>query len=302
MKQCKQTIMDGFAEKRKGQNWFVRQFSREMSQDYGYADDAEYSTAVAAAAFAINNFEESKTQAQRGTNESPGTTWTKIMSKAEDRTSTESKKISDQVSDKRPKESVGPSQSSIKRTPTTKEEGLNSTASALPEKTSASAPSIKKTPTFADTNLSSTATTKPENAVPKPNIPSTKQSTVAPTEIRRQPSIKSGTGNTKADDWEKAEMMKIKERYEKLSAKILDWENKKKTKAKRQIERQEAELDRRRAKALQHYRSKIGNIDQIAEGARAQAEENRRNEEFKVKEKANKIRATGEVPVTCFCC
>lgn len=86
--------MGGFAEKRKGQNWFVRQFSREMSRDYGYADDAEYSTAVAAAAFAINNFEESKTQAQRETNESPDTTWTKIKSKAEDKTSTVSKKIS----------------------------------------------------------------------------------------------------------------------------------------------------------------------------------------------------------------
>lgn len=63
----------------------------------------------------------------------------------------------------------------------------------------------------------------------------------------------------------------------------------------------QSELERRRAKTMKHYRSEMENIDKIAGGARAQAEENRRNEEFKVKEKANKIRSTGKIPPTCLC-
>lgn len=63
----------------------------------------------------------------------------------------------------------------------------------------------------------------------------------------------------------------------------------------------QAELDKKRAKALQSYNSQIARIEGIAGGARAQAEENRRNEEFKVKEKANKIRLTGKLPATRLC-
>lgn len=43
------------------------------------------------------------------------------------------------------------------------------------------------------------------------------------------------------------------------------------------------------------------NIGQIAVGARAQAEERKRNDELKAKEKANRIRTTGKIPKTCFC-
>lgn len=43
-------------------------------------------------------------------------------------------------------------------------------------------------------------------------------------------------------------------------------------------------------------------IKQVADGARAQANARQRNDELKAKEKANIIRTTGELPMTCFCC
>lgn len=42
-------------------------------------------------------------------------------------------------------------------------------------------------------------------------------------------------------------------------------------------------------------------ISQIAGGAKAQAEERRRNEESKTKEKANTFRTTGKFPKKCLC-
>ena len=115
--------------------------------------------------------------------------------------------------------------------------------------------------------------------------------------------------------------------YEKLNAAILDWEKKKVAKAKSRIDRTEVyfllplqfdkhgmleirnqqstnfelQSERRRAKALQYYRSEMERINRIAGEARGQAEESRRNEEFKVKAKANKIRSTGNIPATCLC-
>ena len=61
------------------------------------------------------------------------------------------------------------------------------------------------------------------------------------------------------------------------------------------------ELEQRIQRTQQLYRVKIARIDHIAGGARAQLDEKRRNEELKIKEKAKKIRASGKVPVTCFC-
>lgn len=53
---------------------------------------------------------------------------------------------------------------------------------------------------------------------------------------------------------------------------------------------------------MEDFRSETENIEQIAGGAREKARENRRDEEFKAKEKANIFRTTGRVPKTCFCC
>lgn len=66
-----------FADKKKDQNWFRRQFSRQMSQDYDSNDVIAmdyYVMAVAAAASAISSLEEQE----------PGTS--KITSKKEDTT------------------------------------------------------------------------------------------------------------------------------------------------------------------------------------------------------------------------
>ncbi|KVH96183.1 Remorin, C-terminal [Cynara cardunculus var. scolymus] len=58
----------------------------------------------------------------------------------------------------------------------------------------------------------------------------------------------------------------------------------------------------KRARALETYKTEMEMIDQIAEGARSQAEENQRKEIKKVQEKADKIRLTGKIPTkTCLC-
>ncbi|KAF7123175.1 hypothetical protein RHSIM_Rhsim12G0076400 [Rhododendron simsii] len=172
---------------------------------------------------------------------------------------------------------------------------------AIPETAVRPAPSIKKTTSFADKPLDSTASRKPESVLPKIELPSAKPPAFQPTDFKRQSSTIPGIEETEADAWENTEMAKIEDRYDKLSTTILDWESKKKAKAKRQRDKTESELERRRSKVIKHYRSEMENIDKIAGGARAQAEENRRNEEFKVKEKANKIRSTGKFPPTCLC-
>lgn len=62
------------------------------------------------------------------------------------------------------------------------------------------------------------------------------------------------------------------------------------------------ESGKKRARVLQNYKTEIEMIDQIAEGARSQAEENQRKEVIKVKEKAEVIRITGKVPTkACLC-
>ncbi|XVF11850.1 hypothetical protein REPUB_Repub08aG0062700 [Reevesia pubescens] len=106
---------------------------------------------------------------------------------------------------------------------------------------------------------------------------------------------------TKADAWEKAEMDKVNKRCENMKASILAWENQKKVRAKVKMDRRKKELEHRIKRIQQLYQAKIARIDHIGGGARAQIDEKRRNEELKIKEKARKIRASGKVPVTCFC-
>lgn len=64
---------------------------------------------------------------------------------------------------------------------------------------------------------------------------------------------------------------------------------------------QHSESERKRAKVLKNYQDKMNYISQIAGGARAQAEERRRSEVLKAKEKANIIRTTGKIPGPCSC-
>ncbi|CAA7404201.1 unnamed protein product [Spirodela intermedia] len=108
-------------------------------------------------------------------------------------------------------------------------------------------------------------------------------------------------GETQADAWERAEMAKIRKRYEKMHSAILEWEKEKKHKSRRKQEHEEGQLERRRKVALQNYRDEVNRVGEIADGARMAADEKKRNDERKVMEKANEIRSTGKVSSTCFC-
>ncbi|KAK6123116.1 hypothetical protein DH2020_043112 [Rehmannia glutinosa] len=107
--------------------------------------------------------------------------------------------------------------------------------------------------------------------------------------------------DAKADAWEKAQIAKIRKRYEKMHSQIQAWENEKKMREKHQMERKKDELEQRKSRNLKHYYSKIARIDHIAGGARAQVDEKRKHEESIVKLKARKMRSTGKTPVNCFC-
>ncbi|XP_017217845.1 remorin [Daucus carota subsp. sativus] len=120
-------------------------------------------------------------------------------------------------------------------------------------------------------------------------------------EILIRSSTQGRNGNTRAEAWEKAENAKIQKRYEKMSSHILAWENEKKQKAKLQMERRKGELERRRARNSQHYQFKLAKIDNIAEGARAQLEEKRKNDKIKVQERAKKMKSSGKVHTSCLC-
>lgn len=62
-------------------------------------------------------------------------------------------------------------------------------------------------------------------------------------------------------------------------------------------------MELRRTLNQKHYQNKIARIERIAGGARAQAEEERRNKEAQIKEKAKMIRSRGKAPGKyCFCC
>lgn len=278
-------------EKKKQRNWFRRQFSGKMSKEYD-PNSCEYSAAIAAAAFAVKALEELNIQEQKKIIEEHEKSFSRIK-RTEDTTQVpDAGKISRRFS----------AEPSIKKedVPEKAVPAIATEDTEVPEKDVGPTPSIKKAST-ADKQPDIPASKKPETVSPKPDLPYTKQPTSPSTNFRRQSSTKPGFEETEADVWEQAEFAKIKERYEKLGIRIGDWENKKKEKAKRKKDRTESELELRRAKALRHYRTEMERIEKIAGRARSQAEENRRNEEFKVKEKANRIRLTGKIPATCLC-
>ncbi|KAM3703521.1 hypothetical protein ACJW31_04G102600 [Castanea mollissima] len=144
-----------------------------------------------------------------------------------------------------------------------------------------------------------------ERAFPTPNPSHTSSMRPTPSADRNQNQMRDSSRRNdveaKADAWEKAEMTKIKKRYENMNSKILAWEDEKKTQAKFNMEKNKGELEQRSALNLRHYQEKIARIDQIAGGARQQLEEKRRNQVSKVEEKANTIRSTDKVSVKCFC-
>ncbi|CAN4122105.1 unnamed protein product [Withania somnifera] len=189
---------------------------------------------------------------------------------------------------------------SIKKTPTL---GDRKPETEISEKAKR-APSMKRTSTFPDQNIDVRAPKASEVPVPDAAVQPTRQTrqySSQPGMAKAPNTMKPGSGNSKADIWEKEEMEKIRERRKKLIKEIVEWETKKKKKAKRQLEKVEAELDRRRAKAMRHFKNEVGRIESIAGGAKEQADQHRKNEELKVIDKANKIRSTGKMPSTCSC-
>ncbi|KAL5553681.1 hypothetical protein UlMin_041082 [Ulmus minor] len=277
-----------FKEKKKGQNWFRRQFSRQMSQDYDSNNgEIEHSVAIAAAAFAITSLDESSTPAKKLPKEDPSSSAITIKGKREE---TDPGRVS--------------KKSSESKVPVTA-----ATDTKPPEKVLLPAPSFRKTSSVVDKQK--TGSFKPESASPKPDKQKGSRPPPPPppplppplprTATKRESSTRPGMAKTQADIWEEAQMAKIKESHERQKVTINSWEEKKKTKAKRRLENKERELESKRAKAMEKFRRQIRYIDQVAGGARAKAEENQRNEVLKAKEKANAYRRTGKFPKSCFC-
>ncbi|KAL2559444.1 trihelix transcription factor GTL1-like [Forsythia ovata] len=281
-------------ENKRGQSWLRRQFSRQMSRDSDFNDDAlEYPTAVAAAAFAIHSLEEPRIRDQNKTAAygPADASSTKTSSKDQDARAPISSSTSGL---KMPEKEVVPA-SSMKKTPTFTDAQPEK---SVPQKTAE--PYQSMGPTRTRSKRPESVAPKPESLVPKPDRPPPRQSTPRPVETERHFSPR--PGDTMADTWEKAEMARIEEKYEKLRTRIQTWETNKKEKARRRLEKIENELsEKKRAKGMERYWSDIERIEKISAGAREQAKDNRRNEEFKAKAKANKIRATGKLPPTCLC-
>ncbi|CAA2987940.1 rRNA biogenesis protein rrp36-like isoform X2 [Olea europaea var. sylvestris] len=321
-------------EKKRSKSWIRRQFSRQTNVERDFGGD-EYPAAIAATALAIQSLEESRTGDQEKPTRGPDTSLVKMKSKgkAEDIGNLSeprkgSIKLSDFLSDESSK--TNSKDTDIKAP-------ISTTASKkMTEKEVGTAPSIEKKPTFAYTDPNDIIIDNiPEIASPEkaaepvtsmgrhptsaekqinitgdetfeaiqriPDHPPTIQTTTHPVENKQQIPTKPGPGNAEADAWEKSEMARIKERYEKLITRIQNWETKRKKKAKRKLQSIEVEVDSKKAKAKQKYPSEIRRIEGIARGATTQAEKNRRNEELKVIEKANKFRSTGKLPATCLC-
>ncbi|KAJ6432226.1 hypothetical protein OIU84_019464 [Salix udensis] len=287
------------AQNKGPQNWFRRQFSGQMNQDYD-ANRAGQATAVAAAAYAITSLNASSITEQKRMSKGPETSLTQTDSKRDGLTDliSESGSTSKRFSGKGSIRSLRRQDSEVPET-ATKEKTTSEVAAA--------------------DLMTDVLPVKPKVTVPKPELPPTSNPATPPTRRAK------GDG-TDADAWERAELSKIQRRHEKMKGTILSWENKRKEKAKKRIRKTEvyfiyifviqlnffsgadnclldlqSDLEKIRSTALKQFHDDMVDIGQIAGGARAKAEERQRNEEFKAKEKANTIRKTGKLPRTCFC-
>ncbi|CAM8911179.1 unnamed protein product [Rhodiola kirilowii] len=87
--------------------------------------------------------------------------------------------------------------------------------------------------------------------------------------------------NAKIDAWERAEIEKIKKRYNKIRSTIKYWEDDKKTRAKIKLQKKKIELECKKERNQRHYELKIAQIDVIGRGARSNMEEKMRSDETK---------------------
>ncbi|KAG6601463.1 hypothetical protein SDJN03_06696, partial [Cucurbita argyrosperma subsp. sororia] len=134
-------------------------------------------------------------------------------------------------------------------------------------------------------NISGGGRTEPERAVAVPGKPQTLPS------------------ETKADLWEKAELGKIQERYQKVDERICYWESKKKDKAMRKFEASQAEgmKKSKRIKGRRKLEEDMEFIKKIGGEARTKAEQKKKKEILKAKQRADIIRQTGKLPLACCC-
>ncbi|CAL0313637.1 unnamed protein product [Lupinus luteus] len=333
--------IQSFKEKKKAQNWFQRQSSRNMSYDYD-STEMEHATSIAAAAFAIHSQEGfSEIPHKKKITEYPETSLNKTKSKVKDTKSpfslpgvaskrSVSFKFGNDQGKEEPTSSIIITEEKNHEKAITPEPSLKKTSSfgansKYSDEKKPEIPAPKRIPSFGDKNFMNTIDDiKPETPPPKkipslrlpppplpPPPPPIRQASTRPDPIRPptpasgtrgQTLTRAGTFDAKADAWERNELQKIKERYERLIVTIDSWEKRKKMKARSKLNKHEqSEDEQKRVKAVKKYQSQMKYIDEIGAGARAESVERRRNEELKAKEKANIIRTTGMLPRTCYC-
>ncbi|KAF3610131.1 hypothetical protein DY000_02045224 [Brassica cretica] len=269
-------------DKKKPSSWLQKQFMRQMSdQGYDPISEMDHAAAVAATAYAITTFEETWLESYH-TGLERGASLSRSKSRREspfEEPRSLSRRFSGQLSLKEPE--LNGDHTRRSRDSREKRERQRKRVSEPP------AP-VRKQPS---------ARTRSERHAPPPPPP---PPPLSPPPLRLPPmGVKTqSSGHTSrkddatADGWEKAELAKIKERYEKLNRKIDLWEAKKRDKARKKLDKSESEQEQRRKRGLQRFREDMEYIEEIAAGARAQAEKERQTGELKVKEKAGIVRST----------
>ncbi|XP_019095256.1 PREDICTED: hepatoma-derived growth factor-related protein 2-like [Camelina sativa] len=304
-------------DKRKPSHWLQRQFSRQMSgQSYDPIGDMDHAAAVAATAYAISTFEETWLESYHNGLER-GPSLSRSRSRSEDKFPSEeprslSRRFSGQLSfrDSETKDQKHPTPKS----PVRKSSSVKKTFSinlredhTKQNEDSGEKHDGQRKPVSEPPRIQPPVRIRSERRAPPPPPPppflSPPPLRLPPREMKRQSSgHASRKDDSTADAWEKAELAKIKARYEKLNRKIDLWEAKKRDKARRKLDiSEQSEQEQKRKRGLQRFREDTEYIEQIAAGARAQAEKERQSKEFKVKEKAGVIRSTGELPGKACC-
>ncbi|CAH8391558.1 unnamed protein product [Eruca vesicaria subsp. sativa] len=279
-------------DKKKSSSWLQKQFSRQMTdQGYDPISEMDHAAAVAATAYAITNFEETWLESYHSGLER-GASLSRSKSRKEASPFEELRSLSRRFS----------GQLSFKEQDSNRDHTRRSGDSK--EKHERQRKQVIEPPSPMRKQSSSRTRSEPRAPPPPPPpLPSPSPLRLPSSEIKtRSSGHTSRKDDVTADAWEKSELAKIKAKYEKLNRKIDLWEGKKRDKARRKLDKSESEQEQRRKRGLQRFREDMEYIEQIAAGARAQAEKQRQNEEFKVKEKAGIVRSTGKIPAkACFC-
>ncbi|KAF8040432.1 hypothetical protein BT93_B2609 [Corymbia citriodora subsp. variegata] len=253
-----------------------------MSLSDGPSDEDELAAIVAATALAVNGIQDSATPDRSPTSAGLENTLTKAKSKRQNvSTQLETGEESIESLDRK-MPITGPPQPAQKSPSFA--ELLESTENAkegapTPPKPS---PSVKKASSSADKQFKKVASMIPGISSSKPRPP-IKATTPPPGQITRQSSAR-------ADEWMRQELSRIKKRYDDLKSDIASWETRKKS-----------EAEKKRDKVLKKYEKQEERIQHIAAAARALAEERRRSEELRARDKADTLEATGKLPTACFC-